>query len=42
MSPSIDAEVLRVIREMPRWNAGIKDGKAVNVQMTLPVKFKLE
>lgn len=35
-------EVLRVLRTMPQWIPGRDKGKAVAVQMTLPVKFGLE
>lgn len=43
VSPEIDAEVLRVINSSPKWqHAGMKDGKQVNVQFNLPIKFKLE
>jgi len=41
VSPEIDAEVKRVIRQMPQWQAGRNNGEQVNVQFTLPVKFKL-
>ena len=34
-------EVFRVIRELPKWIPGKKDGKPVAVEMTLPVKFRL-
>lgn len=37
-----DAEALRVVNTMPKWNPGKNNGKAVNVTYTLPVKFKLE
>ncbi len=37
-----DAEALRVVNSMPRWNPGKNNGKAVNVTYTLPVRFKLE
>ncbi|MBI1224604.1 MAG: TonB family protein [Bacteroidetes bacterium] len=37
-----DEEVLRVIKEMPDWSPGKKDGKAVAVSFTLPVMFKLD
>jgi len=42
LSPEIDAEVLRVIQTMSNWTPGKKDGKEVNVQFILPVKFKME
>lgn len=38
---SLDAEVLRVLKSMPRFIPGMNDGVAVNVQYTLPVKFKV-
>ncbi len=41
LSPECDAEVLRLIREMPRWQPGTVDGKPVIVEFTLPVRFKL-
>ena len=37
----LDAEALRVIASMPNWTPGESGGKAVNVEMTLPIKFKL-
>ncbi len=36
------AEAARIVREMPKWVPGKQNGKAVRVQYTLPVKFKLE
>ncbi|MCC6753430.1 MAG: energy transducer TonB [Saprospiraceae bacterium] len=36
-----DEEVLRFISLLPRYTPGYQDGKAVPVQMTLPVKFRL-
>lgn len=41
VSPSCDKEALRIVRSMPDWIPGMKDGKAVTVQYTLPVTFKL-
>ncbi len=40
-SKNFDAEVLRVVNNMPDWIAGQKDGKNVDVQFNLPVQFKL-
>lgn len=37
----LDAEAVRVISEMPDWTPGKQDGKAVNVQMVLPIAYKL-
>ena len=39
---SIDEEALRIVREMPEWIPGKKDGKPVKVSMTLPIMFALE
>ena len=41
VSPELDAEALRVIREMPAWKPGMQRGKPVRVSFTLPVIFKL-
>ena len=38
---SLDAEALRVVKSMPKWNPGKQGGKAVNVRYTLPVNFRL-
>ena len=36
-----DEEVVRLISQMPNWSPGVQDGKAVKVEMELPVTFKL-
>jgi len=36
-----DREALRVVRHMPPWKPGTKDGKPVKVYYKLPVVFKL-
>ena len=41
MEPSLDAEAVRVVKSMPRWNPGMQNGKAVKVRYTLPVTFRL-
>lgn len=41
LSPETDAEAKRVISLMPAWNPGKQDGKPLNVQYTLPIKFAL-
>lgn len=38
---SLDKEAVRVISTMPKWNPGTQGGKAVNVQYTIPVQFRL-
>ncbi len=39
ISPGVDSEAVRMVRAMPPWNPGMKNGKAVNVQYNLPVHF---
>ncbi len=36
-----DEEALRVIKLMPKWKPGMKDGKPVKVSFNLPIVFKL-
>ena len=40
--PLLDAEALRVINAMPKWNPGMQGGKPVRVKYTVPVTFKLQ
>lgn len=42
VEPSLNAEAVRVIKSMPRWNPGMQNGKAVKVRYTLPVTFRLQ
>ncbi len=42
IDPSLDAEALRVLGEMPKWIPGTQRGKAVNVKYTVPVTFRLQ
>ena len=37
----LDAEALRVVKSMPDWIPGEKEGKSVNMEMILPVSFKM-
>ncbi len=37
----LDAEAIRVIGMMPKWKPGTQKDKAVNVEFTLPVVFRL-
>lgn len=42
VSPALDAEAVRVVSEMPRWNPATNEsGEAVNCTFALPVQFKL-
>lgn len=34
-------EALRVVKNMPKWEPGKQNGKAVNTQFTIPVNFAL-
>jgi len=42
VSSLLDAEALRVVKGMPRWNPGILDGKPVPVYFTIPIVFRLK
>lgn len=42
VSPSLDAEAIRVVMGMPRWEPGKNDGQTVAVQYTLLITFKLQ
>ena len=37
---SLDKEAVRVIKAMPNWKPGIKDGAPVKVKYTIPINFK--
>ena len=39
IDPSLDAEAIRLVKAMPRWTPGRKDGKPVAVRYLLPVAF---
>ena len=41
VTPLLDAEAIRVVKAMPKWNPGKKDGKLVRVRYALPVSFRL-
>ena len=42
VDPLLDAEAVRVVNAMPKWNPGKQRGQAVNVRFTLPVMFRLQ
>lgn len=42
VSPSLDAEAIRVLSGMPKWKPGKQRGKAVDVKFTVPVTFRLQ
>ncbi len=41
VDPLLDAEALRVVKAMPKWTPGMKDGAPVSVSYTVPVTFTL-
>ena len=42
VSKSIDEEALRVLNSMPTWKPGTRDGRAVRVQLNVPINFSLK
>ena len=40
--PALDAEAVRVVRNMPKWNPGKNNGQPVRVTYTLPINFKFQ
>ncbi|MBM3429235.1 MAG: energy transducer TonB, partial [Bacteroidetes bacterium] len=39
---SLEKEALRVVKSLPNFTPGKQNGKAVNVKMTIPIKFRLK
>ena len=39
--PLLDAEAVRVVKQMPKWNPEMMDGKPMSVTQTIPVTFKI-
>jgi TonB family protein len=42
VSEELDAEAVRVVKSMPKFEPGRQDGEAVSVWYTLPINFKLQ
>jgi outer membrane biosynthesis protein TonB len=42
VSPTIDAESIRVVKMLPKFTPGILKGKAVPVWYMVPITFKLK
>ena len=42
VSPELDAEAVRCLKSMPKWNPGKQKGQAVNVKYTVPISFRLD
>lgn len=38
---SLDKEAVRVVKSMPNWKPGMKDGVPVKVKYTIPIVFKI-
>jgi len=38
----IDEEAIEVVKKLPKWEPGMKQNKAVSVQMIVPIDFRLE
>ena len=41
VSPTLDAEALRIISNMPKWEPGENNGVPVSVKYTIPIMFRL-
>ena len=42
VDPALDAEAIRVIKNLPDWTPGKQAGRAVKVAFTVPINFKLQ
>ncbi len=42
VNPLLDAEAVRLVSKMPDWKPGSQSGSAVDVNMKLPIEFKLK
>ena len=42
ISEELDAEAVRVVKNLPKFEPGRQDGEAVSVWYTLPINFKLQ
>ncbi len=42
VAPSLDAEAVRVIESMPKWEPARNKGEKVNVKFTMPLVFRLQ
>lgn len=40
--PALDAEAIRVVKNMPKWIPGKQGGEPVRVKYTLPITFRLQ
>ncbi len=42
VSPTIDAEAIRLVQSMPKWKPGKQNGRVVKTYYNLPLTFKLD
>ena len=42
VDPQLDAEAIRIMRSMPKWEPGETRGKPIRMRFTFPVTFRLE
>ena len=40
--PLFEAEIIRLVEAMPKWNPGKHNGKPVKVKYTLPISINLQ
>ena len=41
VDPLCDADAVRLVGSMPRWNPGMQFGKPVKVRYTIPIRYSL-
>lgn len=41
VSKELDTEAVRVVKNMPDWKPGKKNGKKVRTELTIPINFKI-
>jgi len=42
LHPDLVKEAIRVVKAMPKWKPGMNEGKVIQMEYTLPIKFKLD
>jgi TonB family protein len=42
VDPSLDAEAIRVVNSMPKWEPARQKGQSVRVRYTIPIQFRLQ
>ncbi len=41
ISPSVDAEALRIVSQMPKWKPAKQKGKSIRIRYTVPIAFRI-